>query len=40
MIELDNPQAVFLGIIFVVFLAPFLYSFVIDNFDKSDKTDK
>lgn len=37
MINLDNPQLVFLGIIFVVFVAPFVYSFFVDNYDKKNK---
>lgn len=34
MINLDNPQLVFLGIIFIVFVAPFIYSFFVDKYDK------
>jgi len=34
MIDLDNPQLVFLGIILLVFTAPFIYSFFVDDYDK------
>ena len=34
MINIDNPPLVFLGIITLVFVAPFIYSFFIDNYDK------
>ena len=34
MIDLDNPQLVYLGIILLVFIAPFVYSFFVDNYDK------
>lgn len=34
MIDVDNPPLVLLGIILLVFLFPFLYSFFIDKFDK------
>jgi hypothetical protein len=37
MINVDNPQLVFLGIILLVFLAPFIYSFFVDNYDKESK---
>ncbi len=34
MIDIDNPPLVLLGIIVVVFVAPFIYSFFIDDYDK------
>lgn len=34
MIDIDNPPMCLLGIIIFVFSAPFLYSFMIDKFDK------
>ncbi len=34
MIDVDNPPLVLLGIIVVVFVAPFIYSFFIDDYDK------
>lgn len=34
MIDVDNPPLVLLGIIIVVFVAPFIYSFFVDNYDK------
>lgn len=34
MIDVDNPPLVLLGIILLVFLCPFIYSFFIDKFDK------
>ncbi len=34
MIDIDNPPLVLLGIIIVVFVAPFIYSFFIDDYDK------
>ena len=34
MIDIDNAPLVMLGIIVVVFVAPFVYSFFIDNYDK------
>lgn len=34
MIDIDNPPLVLLGIIIVVFVAPFIYSFFVDNYDK------
>ena len=34
MIDTDNPPLVLLGIIVVVFVAPFIYSFFIDDYDK------
>ena len=37
MIELDNPPLVMLIPILIVFVVPYIYSFMIDNFDKSDK---
>ncbi len=37
MIDIDNPPLVLLGIIIVVFVAPFIYSFFIDNYDKGKK---
>ncbi len=39
MVDLDNPRLVIAAIIAVVFIAPFVYSFFIDNYDKSDKED-
>lgn len=35
MIDIDNPGLVMMAIICVVFIAPFIYSFFIDNYDKS-----
>jgi len=37
MLNVDNPPLVLLGIIVLVFLAPFLYSFFVDNYDKKNK---
>mgnify|MGYP007077385664 CR=1 FL=1 len=34
MIDIDNPPLVLLGIIVVVFVAPYIYSFFVDNYDK------
>ena len=34
MLEIDNPPLVMLGVITLVFVAPFIYSFFIDNYDK------
>jgi hypothetical protein len=34
MIDIDNPPLVMLGIIIFVFVAPFIYSFFVDNWDK------
>lgn len=34
MIDVDNPPLVLLGIIVVVFIAPFIYSFFVDNYEK------
>lgn len=34
MIDVDNPPLVLLGVIIVVFVAPFIYSFFVDNYDK------
>jgi hypothetical protein len=34
MIDVDNPPLVLLGIICVVFICPFIYSFFVDNYDK------
>ena len=37
MIDIDNPPLVLLGIVMVVFIAPFIYSFFIDNYEKNKK---
>ena len=37
MIDVDNPPLVLLGIIVLVFVAPFIYSLFIDNYDKDKK---
>lgn len=37
MLEIDNPPLILLIPILVVFVAPYIYSFMIDNFDKSNK---
>ena len=34
MIDIDNPPLVLLGVICLVFTAPFIYSFFVDNYDK------
>ncbi len=34
MIDIDNPPLVMLGVITVVFIAPFIYSFFVDKTDK------
>ena len=34
MLEIDNPPLVMLGVITVVFVAPFIYSFFVDKYDK------
>lgn len=34
MIDVDNPPLVLLGVIVLVFIAPFIYSFFVDNYDK------
>ncbi|SPJ18657.1 conserved hypothetical protein [Burkholderiales bacterium] len=35
MLEVDNPPLVLFCIVLVAFLAPALYSFVVDKFDKN-----
>jgi len=35
MIDIDNPPLCLLGIILVVFIVPFIYSFYVDNWDKN-----
>jgi len=37
MIDIDNPPLVLLAIIVLVFVAPFIYSLFIDNYDKDSK---
>ena len=37
MIDIDNPPLVLLGVVMVVFIAPFIYSFFIDNYEKNKK---
>jgi uncharacterized membrane protein len=37
MLNVDNPPLVLLGIIILVFVAPFIYSFFVDNYDKRNK---
>ena len=37
MIDVDNPPLVLLGIIVIVFICPFIYSFFVDNYDKDKK---
>ena len=34
MIDIDHPPLVLLGVIILVFVAPFIYSFFVDNYDK------
>ncbi len=34
MLEIDNPPLVMLGVCVVVFVAPFIYSFFVDNYEK------
>ena len=34
MIDVDNPPLVLLLPIIIVFVAPFIYSFFVDNYDK------
>jgi hypothetical protein len=40
MIELDYPPVAVAVTITLAFVAPFIYSFFVDNYDKSDKTKK
>jgi len=40
MIDVDNPPLVLLGIIILVFIAPFIYSFFVDNWDKETPPEK
>ena len=35
MIDIDNPPLVMLGVICVVFICPFIYSFFVDNYEKN-----
>ena len=37
MLNIDNPPLVLLGIIVIVFVAPFIYSFFVDNYDKKSQ---
>jgi uncharacterized membrane protein len=37
MLDVDNPPLVLLGIICIVFIAPFIYSFFVDNYDKKSQ---
>jgi len=37
MLDVDNPPLVLLGIIILVFVAPFIYSFFVDNYDKKSQ---
>ena len=37
MLEVDNPPLVLFGIVMLAFLAPVLYSFFVDKFDKTNK---
>ena len=37
MLDVDNPPLVLLGIIILVFVAPYIYSFFVDNYDKKNK---
>ena len=34
MLEVDNPPLILLLPIIIVFVAPFIYSFFVDNYDK------
>jgi len=34
MIDVDNPPLILLLPIIIVFVAPFIYSFFVDNYDK------
>lgn len=34
MIDLDNGPLVMLGLVFVVYFFPFIYSFFVDKYDK------
>jgi len=34
MIDIDNPPLILLLPIIIVFVAPFIYSFFVDNYDK------
>ncbi len=34
MIDVDNPPLVLLGVIILVFVAPVIYSFFVDNWDR------
>ena len=34
MIDVDNPPLIMLLPIIIVFVAPFIYSFFVDNYDK------
>lgn len=35
MLEVDNPPLVLFGIVMLAFLAPVIYSFFVDKFDKN-----
>lgn len=36
MIEVDNGPVVLFGIILVAYICPFIYSFMVDNYDKKN----
>jgi uncharacterized membrane protein len=36
MIDVDNPPLIILIPIIIVFVAPFIYSFFVDNYDKKN----
>ncbi len=36
MIDLDNGPLVLLGVILFVYIAPFIYSFFVDDYDKTN----
>lgn len=40
MLNVDNPPLVLLGIIIVVFVVPFIYSFFVDKYDKKSQAYK
>jgi flagellar biosynthesis protein FliR len=37
MLEVDNPPVVLFGIVLLALLAPVIYSFFVDKFDKDKK---
>ena len=40
MLDIDNPPLILLLPILIVFIAPFIYSFFVDNYDKDTPANK